>query len=210
MAGLEGGDVQLRRDVIRWLLFSLGCAGGSVGLAWLGPVVPLPGPLRGAAVLLAWIVLPLASLLVPLLLLRRVPRRRRKVAWQLVVPVVAGVALGMLGTEAGDKAALAARGTWTVAEVVRVEEARTDHCDLRTAEGREISPSLSEGDGCDGPIAKGDRLRVRYDPAGVAGPAERADRTSYGGLITGLFLAAVVMGTWGGVRQNRWDREYAG
>ncbi|MFJ8085062.1 hypothetical protein ACIQ6Y_31145 [Streptomyces sp. NPDC096205] len=204
------GQLQPRRDVIRWLLFSLVCAGGSLGLAWLGPVVPLPGPLRGVALLLAWIVLPLASLLGPLLLLRRVPRKRRKMAWQLVVPVIAGVALGVLGKEAGDQAGLAARGTWADVEVVRVEEARTNRCDLRTTDGRKVSPSLSEGDGCDGPIAKGDRLRVRYDPEGVAGPTERADSTSYGGLIAGLFLAAVAMGTWGGVRQNRWDREYIG
>lgn len=181
-----------------------------MGLAWLGPVVPLPGPLRGVALLLAWILLPLASLLVPLLLLRRVPRKRRKVAWQLVVPVIAGVALGVVGREAGDQVALDARGEWADVEVVRVEDAKTDHCYLRTTDGREISPSLSEGDGCDGPIAKGDRLRVRYDPEGVARPTEDADSTSYGGLIAGLFLAAVAMGTWGGVRQNRWDREYVG
>ncbi|MFF0204133.1 hypothetical protein [Streptomyces sp. NPDC005017] len=206
----RGDEAWLRREVTRWLLFSLVCACGSLGLAWLAPVVPLPGPLRAVAVLVAWVVLPLASVLVPLLLLRRVPRGRRKVAWQLVVPVVAGVALGVVGKEAGDQVALEARGRWADVEVVRVEKAGTDHCDLRTADGREVSPSLSEGDGCDDPIAKGDRLRVRYDPEGVAGPTGDADATSYGGLIAGLFLAAVAMGTWGGVRQSRWNREYVG
>ncbi|MFJ5776542.1 hypothetical protein [Streptomyces sp. NPDC093094] len=199
-----------RRDVIAWLLFSLVCAGGSAGLAWLAPALPLPGPLRGAALLLAWIVLPLMSLLGPLLLLRRVPRKQRRVAWQLVVPVVAGVALGVLGGRAGDQAALAGRGTWAVAEVVAVDQGRTNRCELRTAEGRAVSPSLSEQDGCGDSIAKGDRLRVRYDPEGAARPVERVDGTSYAGLLAGLLLAAVLMGTWGGVRQSRWDRAHIG
>ncbi|MFG3075285.1 hypothetical protein [Streptomyces sp. NPDC048225] len=63
-------------DVVRWLAFSLLCAGA-----------------LGSAVL----VLPPASLLIPVSLLRRVPRKKRKVAWQLIVPVIAGVALGVLG-----------------------------------------------------------------------------------------------------------------
>lgn len=194
----------------RWLLFSLVCAGGSLGLAWLGPVAPLPGVVRGVAGLLAWIVLPMASALVPVLLLRRVPRKRRKVAWQLIVPLVAGVALGVLGSQAGDRVALAERGQWIDAVVVEVDRARTNHCELRAVDGRDISPSLSEGDGCEDLTETGDRLRVRYDPEGVAGPTVRPDSTSDAGLIGGLFLAAVGMGTWGGVRQSRWDREYAG
>lgn len=54
----------------------------------------------------------------------------------------------------------------------------------------------------------GDTLRVRYDPEGVASPVEDVDTTSYGMPLAYLIVAAVVMGTWGGVRQSRWDREY--
>lgn len=179
-----------------------------MGLAWLGPVVPLWALLRSVALLLAWIVLPLASVLVPLLLLRRVPRKRRKVAWQLVVPVVAGVALGVFGNGAGDQVALAGRGEWADAVVVRKDSGKTNHCDLRTVGGREISPSLSEGDGCKDWVESGDRLRVRYDPAGVASPTADVERSSNAGFLAVLFGLAVVLGTWGGVRQSRWDREY--
>jgi hypothetical protein len=194
--------------LVRWFVCSLVCAGGSLGLAWLGPVVPLWSPVRGAALLLAWLVLPLASVLVPLLLLRRVPRKQRKVAWQLVVPVVAGVALGVFGNGAGDQVALAERGEWADAVVVRKDDVKTNHCDLRRVGGREISPSLSEGDGCRDWVEAGDKLRVRYDPAGVAGPTTDAERSSNAGLLAVLFGLAVVMGTWGGVRQSRWDKEY--
>ncbi|MEU2723957.1 hypothetical protein [Streptomyces smyrnaeus] len=57
-------------------------------------------------------------------------------------------------------------------------------------------------DGRDDWVTKGDELRVRYDPEGVAGPTEDKNSSSYGGLLASLFVAAVVMGTWGGVRQN--------
>jgi hypothetical protein len=194
--------------LVRWFVCSVVCAGGSLGLAWLGPVVPLWSPVRGAALLLAWLVLPLASVLVPLLLLRRVPRKQRKVAWQLFVPVVAGVALGVFGNGAGDQVALAERGEWADAVVVRKDDAKTNYCDLRRVRGHEISPSLSEGDGCRDWVEAGDKLRVRYDPAGVAGPTTDVERSSNAGLLAVLFGLAVVMGTWGGVRQSRWDREY--
>lgn len=197
-----------RADLVRWFVCSVVCAGGSLGLAWLGPVVPLWSPVRGAALLLAWLVLPLASVLVPLLLLRRVPRKQRKVAWQLFVPVVAGVALGVFGNGAGDQVALAERGEWADAVVVRKDDAKTNYCDLRRVRGHEISPSLSEGDGCRDWVEAGDKLRVRYDPAGVAGPTTDVERSSNAGLLAVLFGLAVVMGTWGGVRQSRWDREY--
>ncbi|MGW0813287.1 hypothetical protein ACWD00_08560 [Streptomyces viridiviolaceus] len=196
--------------MVRWLLFSLLCAGGSLGLSWLGPVVPLPGVVRMVAGLLALLVLPLAALLVPLLGLRRVPRKKRKVAWQLAVPLIAGVAMGVFGNAAGDQVALAERGVWTDAVVVSMDDSSTNHCDLRRVGGGEISPSLSEGDGCENWVSKGDELRVRYDPEGVAGPTQDRDSSSYGGLLGSLFVAAVVMGTWGGVRQSRWDREYVG
>jgi hypothetical protein len=179
-----------------------------LGLAWLSPVVPLWAPLRSVALLLAWIVLPLASVLVPVLLLRRVPRKQRKVAWQLVVPVVAGVALGIFGTGEGDRVALAERGEWADAVVVRKDDAKTNYCDLRLVGDREISPALSEGGGCRDWVEAGDKLRVRYDPAGVASPTTDLERSSDAGFLAVLFGLAVVMGTWGGVRQGRWDREY--
>jgi hypothetical protein len=194
-------------DAVRWLVFSLVCAGGSLGLAWLGPVVPLPSVLRAAGGLFAVLILPLASLLVPLLLLRRVPRKKRKVAWQLMVPLIAGVTLGIFGTAAGNVAALADRGVTVDAVVVSADYSSTNHCELRTVDGQDISPSLSESDGCLDSTSKGDELRVRYDPKGVASPDD-GRASSDGVLLATLFGAAVVMGTWGGVRQSRWDREY--
>ncbi|WP_052412288.1 hypothetical protein [Streptomyces mutabilis] len=196
--------------MVRWFLFNLMCAGGSLGLSWVGPVVPLPGSVRGAALLLAFLVLPLASLLVPVLLLRRVPRRKRKVAWQLIVPLTAGVAMGVFGNAAGGKVALADRGAWDEAVVVHMDDSGTNHCDLRTVDGSEISPSLSEGNGCDDWVGKGDRLRVRYDPEGIASPTDDPDRGSDSTFLGILFVMAVGMGTWGGVRQSKWNRAYGG
>ncbi|MEH0423982.1 hypothetical protein [Streptomyces sp. B21-083] len=171
-------------------------------------MTPLPSPYGGAALLLAWIVLPLASLLVPVLWPRRIPLRQRKVAWQFIVPVVAGVALGVLGKQAGDQAGLADRGRWTEAVVVHKEEGKTDKCMLRASGGRAIWPSLSEEDGCRESVSEGDILRVRYDPEGVARPVDAVDTASYGELLAYLLAAVVTLGTWGGVRQSRWDREY--
>ncbi|MEV6884924.1 hypothetical protein [Streptomyces sp. NPDC051135] len=196
-------------DVVRWLAFSLLCAGGSWALSWLGPVVPLPSGVRAVAGLSAILVLPLASVLVPVFLLRRVPRKKRKVAWRLIVPLMAGVALGMFGTAAGGTAALADRGVSADAVVISADYSSTNHCELRTVDGRDISPSLSEGDGCRDWVSKGDELRVRYDPEGVAAPDD--GRTgSDTEFLAALFGLAVVMGTWGCVRQSRWDRAYDG
>lgn len=201
----------MSKETARWLAFSLTCALGSAGLGWLAPAMPLKSWVGGVAVLTAWLLLPLAAVLVPMLGLRRVPRARRKMAWQLIVPVVAGVALGIVAGEAGQQSALAERGRWTTATVVDKEDARTDQCTLqRRTDGTRISPRLSEGDGCRS-VSKGDTLRVRYDPEGVAGPVTDVDAESgsYGGFIAGLVLAAVAMGTWGSVRMSRWDRAYA-
>ncbi|MEV4045741.1 hypothetical protein [Streptomyces sp. NPDC049744] len=200
-------SISTRSDVVRWLAFSLLCAGGSLGLSWLGPVVPLPSLVRGVGGLFAILILPLASLLVPVLLLRRVPRKKRKVAWQLIVPVIAGVALGIFGMEAGGVTALEDRGVAATAMVVSADYSSTNHCELRTVDGRDISPSLSQSDGCRDSTSRGDELRVRYDPEGVASPDD-GRTSSNGGLLAALFGAAVVMGTWGGVRQSRWDRAY--
>ncbi|MEV2197936.1 hypothetical protein AB0I02_44215 [Streptomyces phaeochromogenes] len=202
----------MSKQTARWLAFSLTCALGSAGLGWLAPVLPLKSWVGGAAVLTAWFLLPLATVLVPMLGLRRVPRARRKMAWQLIVPVVAGVGLGVVAGEAGERSALAERGRWTTATVVDIEDTKTDQCTLRRANGTSISPTLSEGDGCRS-VSKGDTLRVRYDPEGVAGPVTDADTgtesDSYGGLVAALVLAAVAMGTWGSVRMSRWDHAYA-
>ncbi|MFB9537804.1 MULTISPECIES: hypothetical protein [Streptomyces] len=161
------------------------------------------------ALLLAWLVLPLASVLVPVLMMRRIPLKQRKLAWQLVVPVIAGIALGVFGNAAGDQVALAERGEWADTVVVRKDNASTNHCDLRMVGGRELSRSLSEGQGCGDWVEAGDKLRVRYDPAGVASPTTDVERSSNAGFLATVFGFAVVMGTWGGVRQSRWDREYA-
>ncbi|MEW2567051.1 hypothetical protein [Streptomyces sp. NPDC047070] len=197
----------MSRETVRWLTFSLVCALGSAGLGWLVPAVPLKSWPGGVAVLLAWFVLPLATVLAPVLGLRRVPRDRRKLAWQLIVPVVAGVTLGVVAGEAGEQSALAERGLWSSAEVVKKKEARTDQCTLRRTDGGTISPTLPEGNGCRS-ISVGETLRVRYDPEGVAAPVTVAEDDSYGVLITSLLLAAVGMGTWGSVRMSRYDRAH--
>ncbi len=57
-------------------------------------------------------------------------------------------------------------------------------------------------------MSEGDTLRVQYDPEGVARPVENVDTSSYGELLAYLMVAVVAMGTWGGVRQSRWDRVY--
>ncbi|MFC7896390.1 hypothetical protein [Streptomyces sp. NPDC057381] len=131
-------------------------------------------------------------------------------AWQLVVPLMAGVAMGVFGNAAGDEAALADRGTWTDVVVVRMDDSGTNQCDLRMVDGRELAHSLSEGDGCNDWVSKGDLLSVRYDPEGVASSMDDPGSSSYGGFLGTLFVMAVMMGTWGGVRQSRWDREYGG
>ncbi|WP_254396077.1 hypothetical protein [Streptomyces sp. AC512_CC834] len=142
-----------------------------------------------------------------MLLLRRAPLKKRKLAWQLIVPLIAGMAMGFLGMAAGGTAALADRGVWADAVVVSADYSSTNHCELRTVDGRDISPSLSESDGCGDWTSKGDELRVRYDPEGIASPDDgRAG--SDGAVLATLFGAAVVMGTWGGVRQSKWDRAY--
>ncbi|WP_399887316.1 hypothetical protein ACGH7X_22505 [Streptomyces sp. BBFR51] len=110
---------------------------------------------------------------------------------------------------AGGTAALADRGVWADAVVVSADYSSTNHCELRTVDGQNISPSLSEGDGCRDSVSKGDELRVRYDPEGVASP-DVGRASSDVVLLAALFGAAVVMGTWGGVRQSRWDRAYDG
>jgi len=120
----------------------------------------------------------------------------------------------VFGVHAGERVALGDRGEWIDAVVVHKDEGRTDHCTLRGRDGKGISPSLSEGEGCDKWVSEGDDLRVRYDPEGVASPTveteTETEMDSDRGVLVALFVCAVVMGTWGALRQSRWDREYEG
>ncbi|MFE3882253.1 hypothetical protein ACFXPQ_04915 [Streptomyces lydicus] len=99
-----------------------------------------------------------------------------------------------------------------LAVVVEVDNGKTDECTLRTRDGREISPQMT--DGCDPEsVERGDRLRVLYDPEGAAGPLEDEDTEvdldpgAYGGTIGGLAALTVVAGTWRCGRLNRRGEE---
>jgi hypothetical protein len=180
---------------------------------WFAPVVPLPALLRAAGWLTSVLLIPLALVLVPALLLRHIPHKKQPklAAFALTVAVIAAVGLAITTQGAGDERALEKRGRWTEAVVVEVENSKTDKCTLRTRDGREISPKLSEGDGCEADrVDSGDRLRVLYDPKGAAGPEDTEvdlEPGAYRGPIGGLAALTVVTGTWGCVRLNRRDNE---
>ncbi|WP_199896668.1 hypothetical protein [Streptomyces niger] len=185
--------------------------GISVAWMWLGPVVPLPALLRGTGMLVSALLIPLALILVPVFWFRRVPRKKRKVAWELTVTLIAAVGIAFLAYGAGDDHALQERGRWTKAVVAKVEDRKSDKCTLRTRDGQEISPLLGEGDGCDAErVGPGDELTVLYDPEGAAGPADEMPSSSYGGVVAGLAALIVATGTCGCVRMNRWDNAYDG
>ncbi|MFE1589286.1 hypothetical protein ACFW6Q_26820 [Streptomyces sp. NPDC058737] len=129
-----------------------------------------------------------------------------------MVAIVAAVVLAVITRQAGNERALQERGRWTEAVVIEVENRKTDKCTLRTSDGREISPQLSEGDGCEADwLEPGDKLRVLYDPKGAAGPVEDVDMElesgSYQGAIGGLTALIIAAGTWGCTRLNRRDNE---
>ncbi|MFG2139585.1 hypothetical protein [Streptomyces sp. NPDC048650] len=179
---------------------------------WFAPVVPLPTLLSGTGRLTSVLLIPVALALVPALLLRRIPHKKqpKPAAFALAVAVIAAVGLAITTQGAGDERALEKRGRWTEAVVVEVENHKTDKCTLRTRDGREISPQLSQGDGCEAErVEPGDRLRVLYDPKGVAGPMEDMEVDlepgAYGGTIGGLAALVVAAGTWGCVRLGRGD-----
>lgn len=203
-----------RRRTVHWLLFTSACAAASAALMWVPPVVPLPGLLRGAGFLVSALLIPLALILVPISrLFRRVPRTKRKVAWELTIAVIAAAGLAVVSHEAGDDRAMQDRGRWTKAVVVEVEDLKRDKCTLRTAgpDSQEISPRLGEDDGCDAErVEPGDEVHVMYDPEGAAGPADTMPTSSYGGAIAVLAALIVATGTCGCVRMNRWDTEYDG
>lgn len=195
-----------------WFLFNSACVAASVALMWFAPVVPLPALLRGPAFVTSALLIPLALILVPAFLLRHIAHKKTPKLAVLALPVglIAAVVLAIITQQAGDEQALEKRGRWTEAVVVEVENLKIDKCTLRTRDGREISPQLSEGDGCDKDLVEpGDELRVLYDPKGAAGPVEdrevELDPGSYRGTIGGLAALIVAAGTWGCVRLNRRD-----
>ncbi|MEV0604095.1 hypothetical protein AB0I82_33010 [Streptomyces sp. NPDC050315] len=202
-----------RTGLIFWLLFPSVCVAASVGLMWAQPVVPLPGLLRGPAFVASAMLIPLALLAVPAVLLRRVTHKKtpKLAVGALAVAIPAAIVLAIVTQEAGDERGLEKRGRWTEAVVVEVDGGKTDECTLRTRDGREISPELS--DGCDPrSIEPGDKLRVLYDPEGAAAPLENADTEvdldpgAYKGTIGGLAALTVVAGTLGCVRVSRGDK----
>ncbi|MFD0170181.1 hypothetical protein ACFVJH_39580 [Streptomyces decoyicus] len=198
------------------MLFNSACVAASVALMWFAPVVPLPALLRGVGWLTSVVLVPLALVLVPAFLLRHVPHKKapKLAAFAFPVAVIAAIVLAIITQEAGDERGLEKRGRWTEAVVVEVENGKTDECTLRTRDGREISPQMT--DGCDPEwVEPSDRLRVLYDPKGASGPLEDEDEDaevdldpgSYRGTIGGLAALTVAAGTWGCVRLNRRDNE---
>ncbi|WDV56131.1 hypothetical protein PV963_40250 [Streptomyces coeruleorubidus] len=180
---------------------------------WFAPVVPLPAFLRGPAFVTSALAIPLALVLVPAFLLRRVTHKKppKLAAGALTVAVIAAVVLAIITREAGEERGLEKRGRWTEAVVVDVDNGKTDECTLRTRDGREISPQMT--DGCDPErVEPGDKLRVLYDPQGAAGPLEDEDTEvdldpgAHKGTIGGLAALIVVTGTWGCVRVTRGER----
>ncbi|NLU70743.1 hypothetical protein [Streptomyces sp. HNM0574] len=199
---------------VGWFLFVAVCAVAAPGLMWLAPVVPLPGPVGGAVFLVCALLVPLALVLVPAVRLRRVPHRKTPApaALSLTVALAATVGVAIIARTGGEERALEQRGVWTGAVVTEVDNRKTDTCTLRTAGGREISPLLSEGDGCDAErVRRGERMRVLHDPEGAAGPVEETevdlDSGAYAGPVGGLVALTVLTGTWGCVRLGRRETE---
>ncbi|MFJ8535721.1 hypothetical protein [Streptomyces sp. NPDC093591] len=200
-----------RSVLLRWLLFYLACVAAIIGLMWLAPVVPLaPWISDGAALVLGWFLIPFASFVVPIFAIRRTPYIQRKLAWQLLLPLVTGSVLGFVSQAAGEDAALKERGRWVEAKVVAVENDnsnKTRQCTLQKPNGQEIAPDLKESDGCEDGVGRGEVLRVRYDPKGVASPEESWEPGSYAVMIAILSTLFVAFGTWGCMRMSRGDRE---
>ncbi|MPY60228.1 hypothetical protein [Streptomyces spongiae] len=202
----EGGGRRGQSAFLQWLLFQLACAAAMAGIMWLGPVIPLYPWIRNSSWFLAVLILPLASVLVPTLW--RTPRGKRTLVWQVVPTFFAGALLAAVSGGAGNNMAMQERGKWTQARVVALDD-RPDRCILQKPDGQEISPDLTEGNGCEDGIERGDTLQVRYDPEGAVSPVDESWKPgSYGGGIAGLAVVFVVFGTWGSTRMSRRDREY--
>ncbi|MFC6062840.1 hypothetical protein [Streptomyces ochraceiscleroticus] len=175
-------------------------------------MAPLPALLRTPAFFTSALLIPLALLGVPGYLLRHVTHKKtpKLAIGALTIALPAAIALAIITQEAGDERGLEKRGRWTEAVVVDVDNGKPDECTLRTRDGREISPRMT--DGCDRQrVEPGDRLRVLYDPEGAAGPLEDADTEvdldpgAYKGTIGGLAALTVVAGTLACVRLSRGD-----
>ncbi|MFJ4979217.1 hypothetical protein ACIP6X_28430 [Streptomyces coeruleorubidus] len=206
----ENAPPRRRTGPIHWFLFNSACVAVSVALMWFAPVVPLPAFLRGPAFVISALVIPLALILVPGVLLRHVTHKKapKLAIGALAVALPAAIVLAVITREAGEERGLEKRGRWTEAVVVGVDNGKTDECTLRTRDGREISPQMT--DGCDPErVEPGDELRVLYDPKGAAAPLEDDDTAveldpgSYRGTIGGLAALIVVTGTWACVRLSQ-------
>ncbi|MGW7634235.1 hypothetical protein [Streptomyces decoyicus] len=213
--GVEDASEKQAREgrsvFLRWLLFYLVCLAGIIGLTWLAPVVPLdPWISNEAAPALGAFLIPFASFLVPVFCIRRVPHRQRKLAWQLLLPLVIGSVLGFVAQGAGEDSALKVRGRWGEAKIVAVENDKsnkTRKCTLRKPNGQKVAPELKEGDGCEDGVGRGEVVRVRYDPEGVASPdGESWKPGSYGVVIAVLGTVFVGFGMWGSMRMSRQDQ----
>ncbi|MFE1763008.1 hypothetical protein ACFW81_02115 [Streptomyces angustmyceticus] len=184
---------------------------GIIGLTWSAPAVPLDPWIRAAVPVVGWLLLPLASLMVPIFGIRRVPHMKRKLAWQLVLPLVTGSVLAFVSQGAGEDAALQERGRWANAKVVSVandNSNKTRQCVLQKLHGQEIKPDLKENHGCEDGVDRGEVLRVRFDPQGVAGPeGESWEPGSNGDVIAVLATLFVAFGVWGCMRMSRGERE---
>ncbi|MEU7482407.1 hypothetical protein [Streptomyces sp. NPDC042319] len=205
--GPEGRSV-----LLRWLLFYLVCLAAIIGLMWSAPAVPLAPWISGAAApVLGWFLIPFAAFLVPVFAIRRVPHVRRKLAWQLLLPLVIGSVLGFVSQGAGEDSALKERGRWADAKVVAVKNDnsnKTRKCTLQTLNGQRIKPELTEGAGCEDGDERGEVLRVRYDPEGVVSPQDKSwEPGSSVGAIAALAALFVGFGMWGCMRMSRQDRE---
>jgi hypothetical protein len=198
---------------IHCFLFNSACVAASVALMWFAPVVPLPAFVRGPAFVTCALAIPLALVLVPGVLLRHVTHKKtpKLAIGALTVALPAAIVLAVVTREAGEERGLEKRGRWTEAVVVDVDNGKTDECTLRTRDGREISPQMT--DGCDPErVEPGDKLRVLYDPEGAVPPLEDEDTEvdldpgAYKGVIGGLVALIVVTGTWGCVRLSREEK----
>ncbi|WP_346094692.1 hypothetical protein [Streptomyces olivaceiscleroticus] len=179
-----------------------------VGLMWSAPAIPLAPWVSGAvAPVLGWFLIPVASFMVPVFAIRSVPYSRRKLAWQVFLPLVIGSVLGFVAQGAGEDAALKERGRWADAKVVAVKNEnshKTARCTLQKLNGQAIKPELEETHGCEDGVERGDTLRIRYDPLEVASPEdEHWEPGSYGAAIAVLATLFVAFGTWGCVRMSR-------
>ncbi|MFF0440892.1 DUF3592 domain-containing protein [Kitasatospora sp. NPDC004614] len=141
-------------------------------------------------------------------------------SYRTVVGLVAALAsgalvvlLGFAGVDAAQHDVLARDGERTVAEVIAVDPGKgrgTPTCELRAADGRDISGRIHSND-----YRVGDHVSVTFDPAGRVDPVEGApdpdgEARWAAGLGGGLALLVLSLPLWGrlGPRLER-DRDAA-